>query len=56
MFIREGTKVKVGDLLKGIVIQSGNDASIALAEHIAGGEGAFAAMMNQQAKSNGGVV
>ena len=35
MFIREGTKVAVGDLLKGIIIQSGNDASVAVAEHIA---------------------
>lgn len=49
MFIREGTKVSVMDLLRGIVIQSGNDASIALAEHIAGSEEAFADMMNQQA-------
>ncbi|MCZ6855856.1 MAG: D-alanyl-D-alanine carboxypeptidase, partial [Gammaproteobacteria bacterium] len=48
MFIREGTRVSVGDLLRGIVIQSGNDASVALAEHIAGSEGAFADMMNQQ--------
>jgi len=50
MFIREGTTVKVEDLLKGIIVQSGNDASIALAEHIAGSESAFADMMNQQAK------
>ncbi len=49
MFIREGTKVQVSDLMKGIVIQSGNDASIAIAEHIAGSESAFADMMNQQA-------
>ncbi|NNF17971.1 MAG: D-alanyl-D-alanine carboxypeptidase, partial [Gammaproteobacteria bacterium] len=49
MFVREGTHVSVDDLLKGIIIQSGNDASIALAEHIAGSEGAFADMMNQQA-------
>jgi D-alanyl-D-alanine carboxypeptidase (penicillin-binding protein 5/6) len=49
MFIREGTKVKVGDLLHGIIIQSGNDASVALAEHIGGSEAAFANMMNQQA-------
>ncbi len=49
MFIREGTRVSVEDLLKGIIIQSGNDASIALAEHIAGTEEAFADMMNQQA-------
>lgn len=49
MFIREGTRVSIDDLLKGVIIQSGNDASIALAEHIAGSESAFADMMNQQA-------
>jgi serine-type D-Ala-D-Ala carboxypeptidase (penicillin-binding protein 5/6) len=53
MFIREGTTVKLGDLLKGIVIQSGNDASIAVAEYIAGSEDAFAEMMNQQAQALG---
>lgn len=52
-FIREGTEVLVGDLLRGIIIQSGNDASIALAEHIAGSETAFADMMNQQAAQLG---
>ena len=49
MYIREGTEVLVEDLLRGVVIQSGNDASIALAEHIAGSEDAFADVMNQQA-------
>ncbi len=49
MFVREGTTVPLEDLLKGIVIQSGNDASVAVAEHIAGSEEAFASMMNQQA-------
>lgn len=49
MFIREGTRVSVGDLMRGIIIQSGNDASVALAEYIAGSEDAFADMMNQQA-------
>lgn len=49
MFIREGTKVSVMDLLKGVIIQSGNDASVALAEHIAGSEEAFVDLMNQQA-------
>ena len=49
MFVREGTRVTLEDLLRGIIIQSGNDASIAVAEHIAGSEDAFAAMMNQQA-------
>ncbi|MDH3640850.1 MAG: D-alanyl-D-alanine carboxypeptidase [Gammaproteobacteria bacterium] len=49
MFVREGTKVRLEDLLRGVIIQSGNDASVAIAEHIAGSEGAFADMMNQQA-------
>lgn len=49
MFVREGTKVKLIDLLRGVIIQSGNDASVALAEHIAGSEGAFVDIMNQQA-------
>jgi D-alanyl-D-alanine carboxypeptidase (penicillin-binding protein 5/6) len=49
MFIREGTSVKVGDLLKGVIIQSGNDASIALSEHISGTESAFVDVMNQYA-------
>ena len=53
MFIREGTRVSVGDLLRGIIIQSGNDASVALAEHIAGSEDAFADMMNQQSAELG---
>ena len=50
MFIKEGTQVKLGDLLRGIVIQSGNDASVAVAEHIAGSESAFADLMNQHAQ------
>lgn len=50
MFIQEGTRVKLEDILRGIIIQSGNDASIALAEHIAGSEDAFADMMNQHAE------
>ncbi len=50
MFVREGTRVPLEDLLRGVIIQSGNDASVALAEHIAGSEGAFADMMNQQAQ------
>jgi D-alanyl-D-alanine carboxypeptidase (penicillin-binding protein 5/6) len=49
MFVREGTQVTFEDLLRGVVIQSGNDASVAVAEHIAGSEDAFANMMNQQA-------
>jgi len=50
MFIREGTQVSLEDLMRGIIIQSGNDASIAAAEHIAGSESAFADLMNQHAQ------
>lgn len=53
MFVREGTQVRLGDLLKGVVIQSGNDASVALAEYVAGSESAFADLMNQHAKRLG---
>ena len=53
MFIREGTEVDLMDLLRGVVIQSGNDASIALAEFIAGDEASFAQMMNEQAEKLG---
>lgn len=49
-FIKEGTQVSVEDLLKGVIIQSGNDASVALAEFVAGSEGAFVDIMNQQAE------
>src|SRR5690554_1643769 len=49
-FVKEGTSVSVEDLLKGVIIQSGNDASVALAEFIAGSEGAFVDIMNQQAQ------
>ena len=53
MFLEVKQQVKVEDLLKGIIIQSGNDASIALAEHIATQESTFADMMNQQAAQLG---
>ncbi|RON78965.1 serine-type D-Ala-D-Ala carboxypeptidase, partial [Pseudomonas chlororaphis] len=49
MFIKVGSQVTVSDLLHGIIIQSGNDASVAVAEHIAGSEDAFADMMNKTA-------
>jgi D-alanyl-D-alanine carboxypeptidase (penicillin-binding protein 5/6) len=49
MFIQEGTEVLLSDLLKGVIVSSGNDASVALAEYIAGSENAFADIMNQQA-------
>lgn len=50
MFLQVGSRVPVIELLKGVIIQSGNDASIALAEHLAGNEEAFADVMNQYAK------
>lgn len=53
MFVEVGNQVKVEDLLKGVIIQSGNDASVALAEHIAGDETTFADMMNQHAERLG---
>jgi D-alanyl-D-alanine carboxypeptidase (penicillin-binding protein 5/6) len=53
MFIEVGTQVSVSDLLKGIVVQSGNDACVAIAEHIAGSESAFASMMNAHAQNLG---
>ena len=53
MFIQEGTKVRLEDILRGIIIQSGNDASVALAEHVAGSEEAFADVMNQYAQQLG---
>ncbi len=53
MFIEVGNQVPVIDLLRGIIIQSGNDASIAMAEHIAGSEDAFAGLMNSHAERLG---
>lgn len=48
-FVEINTKVKLEDLLRGLIIQSGNDAAIALSEHVAGNEAAFADLMNQYA-------
>ena len=53
MFIEVGKKVSVEDLLKGVIIQSGNDASVALAEHVSGTEEAFAELMNHYASELG---
>ena len=53
MFIEVGNQVPVIDLLRGIIIQSGNDASVAMAEHIAGSEESFADLMNSHAKRLG---
>jgi D-alanyl-D-alanine carboxypeptidase (penicillin-binding protein 5/6) len=50
MWIEVGKQVKLHDLHMGIVISSGNDASVAVAEHLAGSEGAFAEVMNQHAQ------
>ena len=50
MFIKVGDRVKVEDLLKGIAIASGNDACIALAEHIAGSEETFVTKMNEKGR------
>ncbi|AMD00329.1 D-alanyl-D-alanine carboxypeptidase DacC precursor [Halomonas chromatireducens] len=49
MFIEVDTEVSIRDLLYGIIIASGNDASVAVAEHLAGGEAPFADLMNQHA-------
>jgi D-alanyl-D-alanine carboxypeptidase (penicillin-binding protein 5/6) len=49
MFIEVGKKVSLQDLLMGMIVQSGNDASVALAEHIAGSEATFADLMNTHA-------
>jgi len=53
MFVEVGKQVTIEDLLKGIIIQSGNDATVALAEHIAGSEETFAALMNRYAEELG---
>ncbi|MFP4062815.1 MAG: D-alanyl-D-alanine carboxypeptidase family protein [Halochromatium sp.] len=53
MFIEVGSQIAVEDLLKGMIIQSGNDASVALAEHVAGSEASFAGLMNQHAQRLG---
>ncbi len=49
MFIEVGKQVTIDDLLKGMIIQSGNDACVAMAEHVAGSEQAFANLMNEHA-------
>jgi len=52
-FLKKGGKVEVEDLLKGMIVQSGNDAAVALAEKVAGNEKSFVAMMNQVAQRLG---
>jgi D-alanyl-D-alanine carboxypeptidase (penicillin-binding protein 5/6) len=52
-FLNVGTRVRVDTLIQGMIVQSGNDATIALAEAVAGSEGTFAALMNQYAQRIG---
>lgn len=49
MYVKEGTQVSVIDLLRGVIVQSGNDATVALAEYVGGNEDAFVDMMNKRA-------
>jgi len=53
MFIREGELVRVEDLIRGVVVQSGNDAAVALAEALSGTEETFAGLLNQRAEALG---
>lgn len=53
MMVPVGTKAKVGELIQGIVVESGNDAAIALAEHVAGSEAKFAELMTDEARAIG---
>jgi D-alanyl-D-alanine carboxypeptidase (penicillin-binding protein 5/6) len=53
MFVEVNTQVSVADLLKGMIIQSGNDATVALAEQVAGTEASFATLMNTYAQQLG---
>ncbi|GMA79636.1 hypothetical protein GCM10025880_60530 [Methylorubrum aminovorans] len=53
MFAQVNSRIKLSDLLRGLIVQSGNDAAITIAENMAGTEEAFAGMMNQRAKEIG---
>lgn len=53
MFIEVGTQVSLSDLYRGLVVQSGNDASVAIAEHVAGSEDGFVSLMNSWANKLG---
>lgn len=53
MFVEVNSKVSVEDLLKGIIIQSGNDATVAMAEFVAGSEESFVSLMNEYARQLG---
>jgi D-alanyl-D-alanine carboxypeptidase (penicillin-binding protein 5/6) len=50
MFLKVGERVRIEDLIKGVAIASGNDACVALAEHLSGSEDAFVSKMNEKAK------
>jgi len=56
MFIREGTEVSLENLLRGVIIQSGNDATVAIAEYVAGSEDAFVQLMNRYATTQLGMT
>jgi len=53
MFVEAGTKVSIEDLIRGVIVQSGNDATVVLAEGLAGSESAFADMLNAKARELG---
>jgi D-alanyl-D-alanine carboxypeptidase (penicillin-binding protein 5/6) len=53
MFVEVGKQVKVEDLMQGMIVESGNDATVALAEYVAGSEDSFAALMNRHAERLG---
>ena len=53
MFVEVGTQVSVENLIQGMIVQSGNDATVALAEHVAGSEPVFVDLMNQYAQQLG---
>jgi D-alanyl-D-alanine carboxypeptidase (penicillin-binding protein 5/6) len=53
MFVEVGSQVSVEDLIQGMIVQSGNDATVALAEHVAGSEPVFVDLMNQYAQQLG---
>lgn len=53
MFVKEGQEVNIQDLLKGIIVASGNDACVAMAEHLGGSESGFSDIMNQKAAELG---
>ncbi|HHY97673.1 MAG TPA: D-alanyl-D-alanine carboxypeptidase [Firmicutes bacterium] len=53
LWLRPGEKIRLYDLLKGVMLRSGNDGCVAIAEHIAGSQEAFVEMMNQKARQLG---